>query len=188
LGPISGPLTMIIPPAPPRPFNVAKLLVIVVALVGTGLFISLSRRQPPTSAKPTSQQQWQMPELIGQTQDALIGRFGAPLSTKDYPLSEGSFAGPEIGLKHYYLFKSPAYAARLKGAPTRWSYPQYTTIRELIWQLPDSFLTVWLDEPHGSADLNGDSIEITLPKAPPGAWVALDDYRVGKDLLAKRPR
>jgi hypothetical protein len=180
---------MIIPPAPPRPFNAVKLLVIVAVLVGAGLFMVLSRRQPaPPSAQPASQQQWQMPELIGQTQDALIARFGAPLSTKDYPLSEGSFAGPEIGLKHYYVFKSPGYAARLKGAPMKWSYPQYTTIRELIWQLPDSYLTVWLDEPHGSANLDGDSIEITLPKAPPGAWVALDDYRVGKDLLAKRPR
>jgi hypothetical protein len=179
---------MIIEPAPPRPFNAAKLLVVVVVLIGAGVFITLSRQQPEHVAKPAASQQWQMPDLIGQTQDELSGHFGAPLSTKDYPLTEGSFAGPETGLKHYYLFKDPGYAAHMKAAPAKWIYPQYAAIRELIWQLPDSYLTVWLHEPHGAANLAGDSIEITLPQTPPGAWVALDDYRVGKDLHKSRLR
>ncbi len=138
-------------------------------------------------AVPPEKSSWRMEDVIGRTQSELVERFGAPISTKDYSLAEGTFAGPEIGLKHYYLLKTPGYAARVKDAPAKWTFPQYTAIREMIWKLPDSYLTVWLHEPRGEASLSQDTIDLTLPATAPGAWVALDDYRVGKDLLAKAP-
>jgi hypothetical protein len=46
---------------------------------------------------------------------------------------------------------------------------------------------VWLHEPRGEATMEKDTMELTLPKTAPGAWVALDDYRIDKGLLAKPP-
>jgi hypothetical protein len=178
---------MIIPtaPPPPRRFNPYVALLLGLATVIALVPSLLPRREQARPAVPLEKRAWQMPELVGRTQSELIGRFGTPLSTKDYSLLEGSFAGPDIGLKHYYLLKNPGYAARLKDAPKAWTFPQYTTIRELIWKLPDSYLTVWLHEPRTEASLEKDTIDLTLPSTAPGEWVALDDYRIGQDLLAK---
>ena len=173
-------------PPPPRRLNMAVVVLLVVA---TGFALAPMFRQhqttPGSTEPPIEKRAWQMPDLIGKTQGDLLRRFGPPLSTKDYSLLEGSFAGPDIGLKHYYLLKDPSYAGRLQGATTRWTFPKYTTIRELIWKLPDSYLTVWLQEPQAEASFEGDNANLTLPSTAPGEWVALDDYRVGRDLLAK---
>ncbi len=165
------------------------MAVVVALVVATGFALGPTFRQhQKQSTEPSVEKRaWQMPELIGKTQTELIGRFGPPLSTKDYSLQEGSFAGPDIGLKHYYLFKDPGSAARLKDATTSWTFPKYTAIRELIWKLPDSYLTVWLQEPRAEASFEGDNANLTLPATAPGKWVALDDYRVGKELLARNP-
>jgi hypothetical protein len=181
------PMTMIQPaPPPPRRLNMAVVVILVVA-TAFAVVPTFRQHQTQSTEPPIEKRAWQMPDVIGKTQNDLIGRFGPPLSTKDYSLQEGSFAGPEIGLKHYYLLRDPAYAARLKDASTRWTFPKYTTIRELIWRLPDSYLTVWLQEPRAEANFEGDNVNLTLPSTAPGEWVALDDYRIGKDLLAKAP-
>ncbi len=176
---------MLIPPAPPRQphrLNLVALglaLVTVIALVPAILDFQKSRIVPP------EKRSWRMIDILGQTQAELEKRFGAPVSTKDYSLSAGSFAGHSIGLKHYYAMTAPGYADLMKDAPVTWTFPQYSTIREIIWKLPDSYLTVWLHEPRAEVSLNGDMVDLTLPKTAPGQWVALDNYRVGKDLLAR---
>jgi hypothetical protein len=121
-----------------------------------------------------------MPELTGITESAAEKRFGKPMSVHDYSLSYGTFAGPRIGQKHYYLFKWADYQEHVKDAETVWGFPQYSAIREIIWKLPDSYLTIWLHEPRAEMSLgDGDTIDLTLPTASSGDWVALDNYRVG---------
>lgn len=121
-----------------------------------------------------------MPELAGISESKAEGLFGKPLSVHDYSLSYGTFAGPRVGLKHYYLFRSADYQAHVKDAETVWGFPQYSTIREIIWKLPDSYLTIWLHEPRAEMSLgDGDTIDLTLPSVAAGDWVALDNYRVG---------
>ena len=178
---------MIIPPAPPPLFRRSRLVAVGLALATVIVLGPSMLQQQKARIVPLERREWQMPDLIGSTQNDLIARFGPPMSTKDYSLTEGSFAGPDIGLKHYYLMKAPNYAARLKDAPTTWTFSKYSAIRELIWKLPDSYLTVWLHEPRAEASLGQDGIDLTLPATAPGQWVALDDYRIGKDLLAKAP-
>lgn len=176
---------MIIPPAPLRPPRRLNLvaaglaLVVLISLAPAIFDFQKSRILPP------AQRSWRMPDILGSTQSELVGRFGAPMSTKDFSLQEGSFAGHSMGLKHFYPLKTPGYAQLLKDAPVTWTFPQYSTIREVIWKLPDSYLTVWLHEPRAEVNLAGDAIDMTLPKSPPGEWVALDNYRVGKDLVAQ---
>jgi hypothetical protein len=178
---------MKIPPAPPQPFRPARLVAIGLALVALVALGPSMLEHGKVRVVPPEKRAWRMPDVAGRTESDLIGEFGAPLSTKDYSLQEGSFAGPEVGLKHYYLFQARDYAGRLKDAPMSWTFPRYTTIRELIWKLPDSYLTVWLHEPRAEVSLEKDTIDLTLPATAPNEWVALDDYRVGKDLLAKAP-
>jgi hypothetical protein len=172
-------------PPPPRRLNPAAILIGLATLIALGP--SILKHQREHEVPSAAQRAWRMPEIVGQTQSDLVGRFGPPLSTKDYSLLEGSFAGPEVGLKHYYVLKDRGYAAHLKDVPETWTYPQYTTIREMIWQLPDSYLTVWLHEPRAEVSLAADTMEFTLPSTDPNEWVALDDYRIDKGLLAKPP-
>ena len=71
-----------------------------------------------------------------------------------------------------------------------WRYPQYSTIRELIWKLPESFLTVWFHEPRAEVDLGkvgpDGQADIELPDTVAGDWVALDNYRLGNDLVREK--
>ena len=132
-----------------------------------------------------STRRWQMLNLQGITATEAVRRYGPPTVTHDYSLEAGSFAGPVRGWKHFYRLDSPELAEHSKD-PVVWSYPNYSTIREMIWKLPDSYLTMWLHEPRAVINLDGDSSEVLLPKSG-GDWVALDNYRVGNALLKTEP-
>ena len=47
----------------------------------------------------------------------------------------------------------------MKEAETTWTYPQYSTIREMIWRQQDSYLTIWLHEPRAEIDLGANDAE-----------------------------
>ena len=129
---------------------------------------------------------WQMLNLRDTTGSQAIKRFGPPAVSHDYSLTDGVFAGPEVGLKHYYRVGSAGYDEALKS-PVVWKWPDYSTVREMIWKLPDSYLTVWLHEPRAEISLEGDQSQIILPDTSKGEWVALDNYRVGNDLIKTPP-
>ena len=134
----------------------------------------------PTVRERTSR----MYDLVGITQNKAIERFGQPNAQKEYQLMKGSVMGPLLGQKNYVPLDSPEYAKRAADAKVIWSYPAYSAVRELTWQLPDSYLTVWFQEPRGEISLSEDSATLALPNSGPGEWVALDNFRLGKDLVA----
>jgi hypothetical protein len=130
-----------------------------------------------------------MSELLNITQAQAIERFGKPLSAKDFSLQDGSFVGPRLGLKHFVPLDTPDYARRFqeKGA-VAWTFPQFSVVREIIWKLPDSYLTIWLHQPRAEIHFQDGAADLTLPPSAPGEWVALDNYRIGKDLATISPR
>ena len=67
------------------------MAVVVALVVATGFALgpTFRQHQKQSTEPPVEKRAWQMPELIGKTQTELIGRFGPPLSTKDYSLQEG---------------------------------------------------------------------------------------------------
>jgi hypothetical protein len=137
---------------------------------------------------PPEKRLWRMPDLHNITQTEAVRRFGKPLSARDFSLNDGSFIGPRYGLKRFYPLDAPDYAARMeaKGA-VAWSFPRFSIVREIIWKLPDSYLTAWFHQPRAEIDFQGEQADLTLPPFAPGEWVALDHCRVGKDLVAKPP-
>ena len=150
--------------------------------------LGVMKTPPPSSNFATANTQGPLPELYNITDRQAEERFGPPVESRDYPLNYGSFAGPYNGLKHYYRFSDPDYEKHMKEAETTWTYPQYSTIREMIWRQQDSYLTVWLHEPRAEINLGGNDAEITLPDTSSGGWVALDNYRVGKGLIKTEPK
>ncbi len=167
-------------PTAPRPRYNRMAIYIAVAIVAVTLPFTLKFQSQRIAS--TANKQWRMLALQDTTAAEAIKRFGPPTQLRDYSLAEGSFAGPTLGLKHFYRENSPDYAERLK-APVVWKFPEYSMIREMIWKLPDSSLTVWLHVPRGEITLTGDDTQIYLPPTADGEWVVLDNYRVGNDLL-----
>ena len=193
--PPNAPLPKSLPPEPPRRrFNrVAVYLAVAIAVVMLPFTLHYQRERaalpkPPPANFATANSQGPLPELYNITDRQARERFGAPVETRDYPLSVGSFAGPYNGLKHYYRFTDPDYEQHMKGAETTWTFPQYSVIREMIWRQQDSYLTVWLHEPRAEIELGASDAEVTLPTTGSGEWVALDNYRVGKGLLKTEPK
>ena len=194
--PPPAPIPRPFPTQPPRPrYNrTAVYLAVVIAAVMVPFTLHYQQKRfellkpPPKVNSTVSGTQGPLPELYNITDRKAKERFGEPVETRDYPLTYGSFAGPYNGLKHYYRFSDPDYDQRMKEAETKWTYPQYTTIREMIWRQQDSYLTVWLAEPRAEITLGKDDAEVTLPDTSSGEWVALDNYRVGKELLKAEPK
>ena len=169
---------------PPRRYNRTGLyLAIFVALACVPFTLKFQAKRAPHMEN----RRWQMLNLYGVTSTDAVKRYGPPAQTRDYSLEGGSiFAGPKVGLKHLYRKDSPDYAKHLED-PVVWQYPEYSTIREMIWKLPDSYLTVWLHEPRAVIDLNGDNSQIFLPNTAAGDWVSLDNYRIGNDFFDAPP-
>lgn len=184
LSPGSSPRPRSLPPVipPPRRYNRGGLYL---AIVIAAACIPLTLKFQATHSPDMSTRRWQMLNLQGVTATQAIKRYGPPTVTHDYSLENGSFAGPERGLKHFYRLNSPELAAHLND-PVVWSYPNYSVIREMIWKLPDSYLTMWLHEPRAVINLDSDNSEVLMPKGS-GEWVALDNYRVGNALLKTEP-
>lgn len=172
-------------PLPPRRYNRTGLyLAIAVALACIPFTLKFQEKRVPHMEN----RQWQMLNLYGISGNEATKRYGTPVQTRDFSLeNDGIFAGPKVGLKHFYRPGNPDYAAHLHD-PVVWKYPDYSTIREMIWKLPDSYLTVWLHEPRAVIDLSGgDDSQILLPATTEGAWVALDNYRIGNDFFKTPP-
>ena len=189
------PAPRLFPPEPPRSRYNRKAIYLAVVIAAVTLPFTLRYQRervgtmkatPPVSST-TAETQGPLPELYNLTDKQAKSRFGEPVETHDYSLNYGTFAGPYNGLKHYYRFNDPDYAKHVEGAETVWAYPQYSTIREMIWRQADSYLTVWLHEPRAEIDLTGKDGDIALPSTAGGDWVALDNYRVGKGLLKTEP-
>ncbi len=134
---------------------------------------------------PIEKRQFKMKHLEDLTEKQATARFGAPYIARNFNLSDGAFAGPAVGLKRFYAKTLPDYEKRLKDAEVVWTFPQYMTIREVIWQFPDSYLTVWMREPRAEIDLGDNPGVVALPTAPDegGDWVVIDNFRVGIDLI-----
>lgn len=182
------------PPSPASPSVFApaprrrgfKPLVIVAAVIVVAALAPITFKYQNAKVPPIRQRAWRMNELQNITEPEARKRFGPPLVAKDYQLSEGSFIGPRIGPKRYVPLSAPDYERRLREPGTvSMQFPQFTVIRELIWKLPDSYLTLWLFQPRAEIDFQGDYADLRLPKSGPGVWAALDNYRVGLDLLAR---
>lgn len=186
-------------PEPRRRFNRVGIALAILIGLGTIPFtiqFQRSRVAPKTTGKyktdydiPLEKRQWRMHGLVDNTEKQTIERFGPPYIARNYNMSDGAFAGPTVGLKRFYPKTSPDYAARTRDAEAVWEFPEYAVIREVIWQLPDSYLTVWMREPRAEIDISDDKGGVSLPAAPEGGgdWVVIDNFRVGKDLVKTPP-
>ena len=149
----------------------------------------LKTQQSKKLELPPEQQAWRMRGLDDNTEKQVIARFGPPYIARNYNMADGALAGPLVGIKRFYLNASPDFEARTKDAEAVWTYPQFNVIREIIWQLPDSYLTVWMREPRAEIDLADPSGAVALPTPPEngGDWVVMDNFRVGKELVRAAP-
>ena len=174
-------------PAPPKRFNAIG---IVLAFVIAAVLLPYTMRFQRDRFGPITKKAYRMTGLDGITEMQAVSRFGTPLVKHDFQMSEGVVAGPEVGQKRYYPLRSPDLAEHLKDAETVWKYPQYSTVREMIWKLPDSFLTIWFHEPRAEIDLGATgpdgSASITLPDTSHGDWEAIDNFRLGNDLVREK--
>ena len=175
------------PPGPRKRFNaIGIMLAFVIAAVTLPYTMKFQRDR----FGPITKKAYRMTGLDDLTEMQAVSRFGTPLARHDFSMTEGSVAGPEVGQKRYYSLKASDYAEHTKDAETVWKYPQYSTIREMIWKLPDSFLTIWFHEPRAEIDLSATdaqgSASITLPDTSKGDWVALDNFRLGNDLVKEK--
>ena len=177
------------PPAPTksgRGFSVLghklNTWAIALALVAAVAFVPWQIRYQTKRLEDMGKRAWTMGNLLNITQDKAVARFGQPVAKREYSLQRGSFVGPRHGNKKFYLLDAPDYQQQLEvpGA-IAWTYPQFSTVREMVWKLPDSYLTIWFHQPRAEIDLSGEG-EITLPVFKEGDWVALDNFRVGKDI------
>ena len=174
------PLPMV---APPRGYNRGGLyLAVFIAALCIPFTLKFQLHHTPNMEG----KRWQMLNLMGVTSTEAVKKFGPPAVTHDYSLSDGVFAGPEVGLKHFYRAGSTGYDEAL-NSPVVWKWPNYSTIREMIWKLPDSYLTVWLHEPRAEISLDGDQSQILLPDTSKSDWVALDNSRIGNELIKPPP-
>ena len=138
-------------------------------------------------SQPAELRQWHMQGVDGITESQARKRFGNPILTRDYNVTYGAFLGPKYGLKHYYLNNSPGFEQRAKDAQVEWNFPQYSTVREIIWKLRESYITLWLGQPLREVNIQGDTANAIFPPTAPGEWVVLDHYRVGQDLVKAPP-
>ena len=136
---------------------------------------------------PAELRQWHMQGVDGATESQARQRFGKPIVSRDYNVTYGAFLGPRFGLKHYYLTNSPGFEQREKDAQVEWKFPQYSTVRELIWKLHESYITLWLGEPLREVSLKDGTADAVFPATAQGEWVVLDNYRVGEDLVKAPP-
>ncbi len=138
---------------------------------------------------PPEKQQWRQRGLDDNTEKQVTARFGRPFFAHNYNMTDGAFVGPAVGQKHFVPNSAPDFEARTKDAEAIWTYPQFNVIRELVWKLPDSYLTVWMREPRAEIDLTDPSSTVALPADPEGGgdWVVIDNIRVGKDLIEVAP-
>ena len=127
--------------------------------------------------------------LDDNTEKQVLARFGPPYLSRNFNMNDGAFVGPLVGQKRFVYNNAPDFEARVKDAEAVWSYPQFNVIREIVWQLPDSYLTVWMREPRAEIDLTDPNGVVALPTAPEGGgdWVVIDNYRAGKDLVRTAP-
>ena len=161
-----------------------NVLGVVIAVAAGIMLVPAIYRHQLERIPPARQRTSRMYDLVSITQGKAIERFGQPNAQKEYQLTRGSVLGPLLGQKNYVPLDSPDYAKRAAEAKVIWSYPEYSAVRELTWQLPDSYLTIWFQEPRGEISLSDDSATLALPTTGPGEWVALDNFRLGKDLVA----
>ncbi len=186
-------------PQPKRRFNRVGIALAVVICLGTIPFTyqfqkSRVTRKSPADTKtdydiPIEKRQFRMTHLEGLTDKQAIARFGPPYIARNYNMNDGAFVGPAVGLKRFLSRTLPDYEARTKDAEAVWTFPQYQVIREVIWQLPDSYLTAWMREPRAEIDISEHPGEVELPTTPDGGdWVVIDNFRVGKDLVKNPPR
>ena len=176
------------PPANPRSrFNGPGILLAVIIAAVT---LPFTYKFQSNRTGALTHKAWRMTGMDGITEKQAIARFGKPLVRHEFSLNAGSVMGPEIGQKKFVSLKAPDYEKQFDAADTVWRYPQYSTIRELIWKLPESYLTVWFHEPRAEVDLGkvgpDGQADIELPDAVAGDWVALDNYRLGNDLVREK--
>lgn len=180
--PPPAPARNVFAPAPPR--RAFKPLVILAALVAVAALVPITFQYQNARIPPLRQRAWFMSELKNITEPEARQRFGKPAVAREIDLTKGSLIGPRVGLKRFVALDAPDYAEKLREPGTvSMQFPQFTTVRELIWKLPDSYLTLWLFLPRAEMDFQEGYADLRLPKSAPGVWVALDNYRVGLDLV-----
>ena len=158
-------------------------MVILAAVIVVGALVPITFKYQSAKVPPVRARAWRMNDLQNITEPQALERFGNPIVNKDFQMTEGTFVGPRIGQKQFVRLDAPDYAARLKGpGAVVMQFPQFTVIREVVWKLPDSYLTIWMFQPRAEIDFQGDYADMRLPKSVPGVWVAVDNYRVGLDL------
>lgn len=174
-------------PAPRR--RAFKPLVIVAAVVVVAALVPITFQYQKARVPPARARAWFMTELRNTTEPEALKRFGQPVVARDFDLKGGSIIGPRVGPKRFVPLDAADYEQRLREPGTvSMQYPQFTTVRQLVWRLPDSFLTVWFFQPRAEMDFQGDYADLRLPKSAPGVWAALDNYRVGLDLVSPQER
>ncbi len=136
---------------------------------------------------PAELRQWHMDDVDGMTESQALKRFGNPLLSREYNVTYGAFLGPKFGLKHYHLTNAPDYAQLEKDAQKVWNFPQYATIREMIFKMHESYLTLWMYEPRVEVSIKDGTADALFPRTKAGEWVVLDNYRVGQDLVRNPP-
>ena len=183
------------PSAPRRKLNrPAIVLAFVIAIAMIPLTQQFQKKRVLSTApkvrdldQPSEKQQWRMKGLDGITEQQAVARFGPPLVARNFNVADGVFVGPLVGLKKFYPRNAPDFAARTKDAELTWGFPQFSVIREMIWLLPDSYLTLWLREPRAEVSIGeGGSTVLNLPGGE-GEWTCIDNFRVGKDLVKTPP-
>ncbi len=186
-------------PEPKRRINRIGIALALVVCIGTIPFTyqfqkNRVTRKDTTHDKtdyevPIEQRQFRMKHLEGLTEKQATTRFGTPFLSRNFNMSDGSFAGPAVGMKHFYPKTLPNFEALTKDAEAVWAFPQYQVIREVIWRFDDSYLTVWMREPRAEIDISDNAGLVELPAAPEGGgdWVVIDNFRVGKDLVKTPP-
>ncbi len=177
-----------IPPPPTRKrFNAIGIML---AFVIAAVLLPYTMKFQRDRFGPITKKAYRMAGLEGITEMQAVSRFGPPLVKHDFAMSEGVVAGPDVGQKKFWPLKTPDLADKLKEAGVVWRYPEYSTIREMIWKLPDSYLTIWFHEPRAEIDLSATGPDgeasISLPDTSHGDWVELDNYRLGNDLVREK--
>lgn len=164
-------------------------MVIIAAVIVAAALVPITFQYQKARVPPVRQRAWFMSELRNTTEPEALKRFGPPVVARDFDLRGGSIIGPRVGPKRFVPLDAPDYERRLREPGTvSMQYPQFTTVRQLVWRLPDSFLTLWLFQPRAEMDVEGDYADLRLPKSAPGVWAAVDNYRVGLDLVSPEER
>ena len=175
---------------PPRSRKGSKIIPIALAFVIAVVTLPYTFKFQRDRFGPITKKAYRMSGLDAITEMQAVSRFGPPLVKHDFSMTEGSVVGPAVGQKKFVALKAPDYAEQIKDAEVVWRYPQYSTVREMIWKLPDSFLTIWFHEPRAEIDLSAvgpdGEASIALPDTSHGDWITLDNFRLGNDLVKEK--